>query len=178
MCNVLRLQQTPCIPSERKSRAARPQTFSPPSSVASAFKERKKCFCKIKFCVSLPSPPFRPLNWSTSAVICTPPQFFGICVLSDSPHLWMTQQMNPVHSAENSSCLLYTFPPHLHQIWKVALGKYKIYSRKIALPVFFNYVQGHVVSILNSQWSASQSLRERAKWAKRYIRVKHNYIIL
>ena len=41
MCNVLRLQQTPCIPSERKSRAARPQTFSPPSSVATLRLQRE-----------------------------------------------------------------------------------------------------------------------------------------
>ena len=88
MCNVLRLQQTPCIPSERKSRAARPQTFSPPSSVASAFKERKKCFCKIQFCLSLPSPPFRPFNWLTSADICILPQFFGdFCSFRLSPPL-------------------------------------------------------------------------------------------
>lgn len=94
MYNVQRAPSpTPCIPSERKSRAARPHTFSPPSSVASAFKERKKCFRKIQFCLSLPSPPFRPLNWSTSTDICILPLFLGFVFFptlptSEWPNRW------------------------------------------------------------------------------------------
>ena len=77
----------------RGNSRARPQTFSPPSSVASAFKERKKCFCKIQFCLSLPSPPFRPFNWLTSADICILPLFLGFVFFptlptSEWPNRW------------------------------------------------------------------------------------------
>ena len=137
----------PALKSRGKSRA-RPQTFSPPSSVAMLrrFKEEQKSFCKIQFCFSSP---FTPL-FSHFQLINLQKDFYQSTFYFCS-YQQMTQQMNPVHWGTDSSRLLYTFPPHLHQIWKVALDKYKIYSGKIALPGFSIYVQGHV---FNPQWRA------------------------
>ena len=134
----------------RGNSRARPQTFSPPSSVASCvFKEEEKCFWKIQFCLSNLSFSFSRFQFIIlHKDFYQSPQLFLLFCSSQQ----MTQQMNPVHSGADSSCLLYTFPPHLHQIWKVALDKYKIYSRKIALSGFSNYVQGHMFNPQSKVW--------------------------